>query len=445
MHRRQNKDDELTGKIFFGKYKPEKKLGEGSFGKIYSAVNVTDGEHYALKMENKESGQNLLESEAYFLCYLRGYGIPSVKSYGFSGNYNIMVMELLGKSLEDLFQDYKRKFSLKTVCLLAQQMLERMEFIHNKHIIHRDIKPDNFVIGVNNKSEIVYILDFGLAKKYRSSRTLQHIKFNINKKLTGTARYASINALRGCEQSRRDDLEAIGYVLMYFLRGSLPWQGLKVDRKEDRYKKIYEKKKATTPEELCSGFPPELAEYVRYTRNLEFEQNPDYNYLKGLFRKIMEDKGYDPNDIRFDWSKDIKYKETYHSNNINTIKNNLEDLQNDEKEKDMQNNNEILGNKHLITNNNLDEINNANKKKNKERVNTQFANYNTTVQVTDNPVPINVSGQNDDNNIGEPQKKINNNNNLTDPQIDRFGHTGGGDVTINGKKKKKGKDKCFIF
>ena len=440
MHRRQNKDDELTGKIFFGKYKPEKKLGEGSFGKIYSAVNVTDGEHYALKMENKESGQNLLESEAYFLCYLRGYGIPSVKSYGFSGNYNIMVMELLGKSLEDLFQDYKRKFSLKTVCLLAQQMLERMEFIHNKHIIHRDIKPDNFVIGVNNKSEIVYILDFGLAKKYRSSRTLQHIKFNINKKLTGTARYASINALRGCEQSRRDDLEAIGYVLMYFLRGSLPWQGLKVDRKEDRYKKIYEKKKATTPEELCSGFPPELAEYVRYTRNLEFEQNPDYNYLKGLFRKIMEDKGYDPNDIRFDWSKDIKYKETYHTNNINTIKNNMEDLQNDEKEKDMQNNNEILGNKHLITNNNLDEINNANKKKNNgERVNTQFANYNTTVQVTDNP-PYN-SGQKEDNNNNNDMKV----QGVIDPQqqINKYGQTG--NDNINGKKKKNKKEKCIIF
>ena len=440
MHRRQNKDDELTGKIFFGKYKPEKKLGEGSFGKIYSAVNVTDGEHYALKMENKESGQNLLESEAYFLCYLRGYGIPSVKSYGFSGNYNIMVMELLGKSLEDLFQDYKRKFSLKTVCLLAQQMLERMEFIHNKHIIHRDIKPDNFVIGVNNKSEIVYILDFGLAKKYRSSRTLQHIKFNINKKLTGTARYASINALRGCEQSRRDDLEAIGYVLMYFLRGSLPWQGLKVDRKEDRYKKIYEKKKATSPEELCSGFPPELAEYVRYTRNLEFEQNPDYNYLRGLFRKIMEDKGYDPNDIRFDWSKDIKYKETYHSNNINTIKNNLEDLQNDEKEKDMQNNNEILGNKHLITNNNLDEINNANKKKNNgERVNTQFANYNTTVQVTDNP-PYN-SGQKEDNNNNNDMKG----QGVIDPQqqINKYGQTGNDNT--NGKKKKNKKEKCIIF
>ncbi len=438
MHRRQNKDDELTGKIFFGKYKPEKKLGEGSFGKIYSAVNVTDGEHYALKMENKESGQNLLESEAYFLCYLRGYGIPSVKSYGFSGNYNIMVMELLGKSLEDLFQDYKRKFSLKTVCLLAQQMLERMEFIHNKHIIHRDIKPDNFVIGVNNKSEIVYILDFGLAKKYRSSRTLQHIKFNINKKLTGTARYASINALRGCEQSRRDDLEAIGYVLMYFLRGSLPWQGLKVDRKEDRYKKIYEKKKATSPEELCSGFPPELAEYVRYTRNLEFEQNPDYNYLRGLFRKIMEDKGYDPNDIKFDWSKDIKYKDNYQRNNLNALKNNVENLQNDEKEKDMQNNNEILGNKHLITNNNFEETNNNNKKKNNgERVNTQFANYNTTVQVTDNP-PYNPGQKDENNNDMKVQDAV-------DPQqqINKYGQTG--NDNINGKKKKKGKEKCNIF
>ena len=447
MHRRQNnKEDELTGKIFFGKYKPEKKLGEGSFGKIYSAVNVTDGEHYALKMENKDSGQNLLESESYFLCYLKGYGIPAVKSYGFSGHYNIMVMELLGKSLEDLFQDSKRRFSLKTVCLLAHQMLDRMEFIHNKHIIHRDIKPDNFVMGLNNKCDIVYILDFGLAKKYRSSRTLQHIKFNINKKLTGTARYASINALRGCEQSRRDDLEAIGYVLMYFLRGSLPWQGLKVDRKEDRYKKIYEKKKATSPEELCTGFPPELAEYVRYTRNLEFEQNPDYNYLRGLFRKIMDDKGYDINEIKFDWSKDSKItdKGNFNFNNLNNVKNNLGNLPTDEKEKDMENNNEIIGNKHLNTNNNLDEVN-VNKKKNKERVNTQFANYNTTVQVTDNPVPINVSGQNDENNITDIQKKDNNNNHLTDPQIDRFGHTGGGDGVINGKKKKKGKDKCLIF
>ena len=145
-------------------------------------------------------------------------------------------MELLGKSLEDIFQEQKKKFSIKTVSMLAIQMLERIEFIHSKFIIHRDIKPDNFVMGLDKKNYIVHILDFGLSKKYRSIKTRQHIKFTSNKKLTGTARYASINALKGNEQSRRDDLEAIGYVLMYFLKGSLPWQGLQVNKGEDRYK-----------------------------------------------------------------------------------------------------------------------------------------------------------------------------------------------------------------
>jgi serine/threonine protein kinase len=147
---------------------------------------------------------------------------------------------------------------------------------------------------------MVYLIDFGLAKKYRSSKNLQHIQFKNNKKLTGTARYASINALKGVEQSRRDDLEAIGYVLMYFLKGSLPWQGLKVDKKEDRYKKIYEKKKSTTPEELCQGFPIEFSQYINYCRNLAFEQEPDYTYLRGLFKKVMDTHGFQ-NDLEFDW------------------------------------------------------------------------------------------------------------------------------------------------
>ena len=152
----------------------------------------------------------------------------------------------------------------------------------------------------------------------------------------------------------------------------------------------------------------------------------------------MEDKGYDPNDIKFDWSKDIKYKDNYQRNNFNSLKNNIENLQNDEKEKDMQNNNEILGNKHLITNNNLEEINNNNKKKNNgERVNTQFANYNTTVQVTDNP-PYNPGQKDDNNNDIKVQDAV-------DPQqqINKYGQTG--TDNINGKKKKKGKEKCNIF
>jgi len=218
-------------------------------------------------------------------------------------------MELLGSSLEDLFQQNGSKFSLKTTCMIADQMIERMQFIHEKHIVHRDIKPDNFLIGTGENSKLIYLIDFGLANKFRSSKTLIHHELKNHKKLTGTARYASINALIGLEQSRRDDLEAIGYCLLYFLRGSLPWQGLKVNKEEDRYKKIHQKKLNLTPEELCKGFPSELAEYLTYTRNLQYEQDPDYDYLKGLFKKIMIANNWEY-DHKFDWIKELESSST---------------------------------------------------------------------------------------------------------------------------------------
>ena len=353
-------------------------------------------------------------------------------------------MELLGKSLEDIFQDQKKKFSIKTVCMIADQMLQRIEFIHNKHIIHRDIKPDNFVMGLGNKATTVYLLDFGLAKKYRSSRTLQHIKFTINKKLTGTARYASINALRGCEQSRRDDLEAIGYVLMYFLRGSLPWQGLKVDKKEDRYKKIYEKKKATSPEELCAGFPGELAEYIRYTRNLEFEQNPDYEYLRGLFRKIMEGK-YEY-DFRFDWIKNLPQigREKSDVTKSTSLKpsGTAEEGGN---QINLSNTKDIMNSKHLQTHLDGDFDNQREKKQHNERIDTRFANYNTTVQVTDNNqqnlVPI-------DKENGEKQKHHHNhhNNEHEKENNDQRGLSPNAKEESRKKKKKEKKDgRCNVF
>jgi len=245
-------------------------------------------------------------------------------------------MELLGKSLEDIFQLQEKKFSIKTVCMVGIQIIDRLEFIHNKNIIHRDIKPDNFVVGIENKSHIVYVLDFGLSKKFRSSRTHQHIKFTVNKKLTGTARYASINALKGCEQSRRDDLEAIGYVLMYFLRGSLPWQGLHVHKGEDRYKKILQKKKSTSAEELCKGFPKEFVDYINYTRNLEFESDPDYNYLRNLLVKVLQQDNC-KFDFWYDWVKekpeitDQIAVERYINNNTNVS---LELKGDDKKEKE---------------------------------------------------------------------------------------------------------------
>ena len=175
-------------------------------------------------------------------------------------------MELLGQSLENLFQAQNKSFSIKTACMLGIQMVDRIEYIHSRKIIHRDIKPDNFVMGRGLKSHIVYVLDFGLSKKYWSSSHKCHIPYCTGKKLTGTARYASINALSGYEQSRRDDLESIGYIIMYFIRGSLPWQGLKINKKDDRYKKICEKKRDTSAKDLCSGFPHEFETFVQYLK-----------------------------------------------------------------------------------------------------------------------------------------------------------------------------------
>ena len=301
MEKKSSKLDPMIGRIFFNKYTLVKKLGEGSFGSIYSAKYESNW--YALKLENKNKGQKLLENEAYIMSYLHGEHIPYIKSFGFSGEYNVLVMELMGKSLENIFESLeKKRMTVNCVAKLGLQMIEILEYIHNKHILHRDIKPDNFVMGRGEKSKYLYLLDFGLAKKYRSSTTLKQYPMIKKKNLTGTARYASINALNGITQSRRDDLEAVGYVLLYFLRGKLPWQGLHVKNKEERYHKIMEIKMETTPHELCKGFPKEYEKYVEYSRNLEYEEDPNYEYLKNLFKNILKDD----NEYVYDW--DIGYK-----------------------------------------------------------------------------------------------------------------------------------------
>ena len=297
--------DPILNKKYFSKYKAIKKLGEGSFGKVYKAVYK--GEYYALKFESHSDGQNLLEGEATIMSYLKGPNIPLIKSFGFSGDYNILVMQLLGQSLEDIFNK-REKFSIKTTAMLGYQILNVLQFIHDKHIIHRDIKPDNFVMGLNEYNAILYLLDFGLAKKYRSSKTLVQYPYIKKKKLTGTARYASIHALEEMEQSRRDDLESAGYVLMYFIRGNLPWQGLKIKTKDNRYQKILDKKKATTSEELCANFPIEFKQYIDYTRNLGYSENPDYEKLRKNFINVVKKTLRENFDFIYDWTTkgDIK-------------------------------------------------------------------------------------------------------------------------------------------
>jgi serine/threonine protein kinase len=232
---------------------------------------------------------------------LYAVGIPNVRWYGIEGDYNVMVLDLLGPSLEDLFNYCGRRFQLKTVLMLADQLLSRLEYVHTKSFIHRDVKPDNFLIGLGKRQSVIHIIDFGLAKKYRDPRSHQHIPYRENKNLTGTARYASINTHIGIEQSRRDDLESLGYVLMYFIRGSLPWQGLKANTKKQKYERIMDRKMSTSTEQLCKGYPTEFRSYFEYCRSLRFEDRPDYAYLKRLFKELFYRKGFQYDNM-FDWT-----------------------------------------------------------------------------------------------------------------------------------------------
>eukprot|EP00638_Chattonella_subsalsa_P005079 CAMPEP_0117752090 /NCGR_PEP_ID=MMETSP0947-20121206/11396_1 /TAXON_ID=44440 /ORGANISM="Chattonella subsalsa, Strain CCMP2191" /LENGTH=439 /DNA_ID=CAMNT_0005570661 /DNA_START=354 /DNA_END=1676 /DNA_ORIENTATION=+ len=263
---------------------------------------MATGEEVAIKLESTKTKhpQLLYESKIYRILH-GGLGIPTVRWYGVEGDYNVMVLDLLGPSLEDLFNYCGRRFNLKTVLMLADQLLSRLEYVHTKSFIHRDVKPDNFLIGLGKRQNIIHIIDFGLAKKYRDPRTHQHIPYRDNKNLTGTARYASINTHIGIEQSRRDDLESLGYVLMYFIRGSLPWQGLKANTKKQKYERIMDRKMSTSTEQLCKGYPAEFRSYFEYCRSLRFEDRPDYAYLKRLFKELFYRKGYQYDNM-FDWT-----------------------------------------------------------------------------------------------------------------------------------------------
>ena len=295
--------DVFLGQTIFNKYKLIRKLGQGSFGSIYQAQSKCSNKYYAVKLEEMRQNQFVLEEESIFISYLNCPRIPKLKTFGYSGSLIILVMELLGDSLDKIFDKLpSRKMSIRCVCNIAYQLLMIFEIIHNCNIIHRDIKPANVAIGFEGKSKFIYLLDFGLSKKYRSSKTKKHFPFVQGNKLIGNARYSSINALDGGTQSRRDDLESLGYLLLYLLLGRLPWQGHISHSKEDKYYKIREIKKNTTPEELCQGLPPQIQEYVEYTRNLEYETDPDYNYLKNLFLTILKHYNWEF-DYYYDWDQ----------------------------------------------------------------------------------------------------------------------------------------------
>ncbi|KAJ1861246.1 Palmitoylated plasma membrane-bound casein kinase [Coemansia sp. RSA 2703] len=301
---RQNKTPHTSPQIVGVHYRVGKRIGEGSFGVIYEGTNLLTNRLVAIKFEPRKSEAPQLRDEYRSYRILAGEeGIPDVHYFGQEGLYNVLCIDLLGPSLEDLFDMCRRRFSVKTVAMLAKNMLTRIQTVHEHNLIYRDIKPDNFLIGCPNTETAnrVFMVDFGMAKQYRDPKTHQHIPYRERKSLSGTARYMSINTHLGREQSRRDDLEALGHVFMYFLRGSLPWQGLKAATNKQKYEKIGERKQHTPVRELCETFPQEFATYLSTVRKYAFEETPDYNYLRGLFDSALAGIG-EKDDGVYDWN-----------------------------------------------------------------------------------------------------------------------------------------------
>ena len=284
------------------KYITEKQIGSGTFGVVFVGRNKDTGEKVAIKIESESAKHPQLEFEAKVINRLNNskvYGVPRIKWFGKQDKYNIMVSSLLGPSLDEFFIACGKKFTLKTVLMLGVQLLYRIEHIHNAGILHRDIKPNNFLMGIGSTGGTVFAIDFGLSKKYITTNG-EHIKYNDKKKLLGTARYMSVNCHIGVEQSRRDDMESLGYMFIYFLKGILPWQGL-TGPPAEKYGKICKKKTNISHQTLCVGLPKEFINYFDHVKSLNFSAAPDYKLLRLIFKRLMKKEGFVDDGI-FDWS-----------------------------------------------------------------------------------------------------------------------------------------------
>ena len=292
-------------------------LGKGSFGSIYCGKNMNSNEEVAIKIEpvNTEQPQLIYEYKIYKILE-GGIGFPKIYKYKTEKNYNILVMELLGDSIETIFNKAQKHFSLLTCIMIVDQILSRVEFMHSKNLLHRDIKPDNFLIGKGKKANIIYAIDFGLSKKYRESKTGLHIPYRDGKELTGTARYASINTHMGVEQSRRDDIESLGYMMVYLMKGRLPWQGKVNSNPKKRYDEIKKMKVNIKLSELCHNLPKECVKFIQYARDMKFEDKPNYKYLKDLLKKMAARIGQKIDTSKFDW---IEKKEEEKNDNNNNL------------------------------------------------------------------------------------------------------------------------------
>ena len=276
-------------------------LGGGAFGVVYKCISLIDSKkEFAAKVESNDSIKPQLNHEYKILKYLEGEeGIPKtylLKNIGFS---TIMIFELLGPNLEDILKETKaKKFTYKTCGMILKQMNKRLNYIHDCGIIHRDLKPENFIVSTNVREGIIYLIDFGLSKKFMNPKTKEHIPFKTNRPIMGTAKYTSLNTHKGFEQSRRDDLESLAYIIIYFFYGELPWSKIKVKTKEEVFQKVYEIKSNYKDLDEYKNLPNELSDLINYCTNLEYEEKPNYFFIKTLAERMI---GRSNNEELFDW------------------------------------------------------------------------------------------------------------------------------------------------
>ena len=275
------------------KYKLLEKLSQGSFGKVFKAENIRTGEIVAIKTEVKSKDQKSLKMEAKIYQYLANTdGIPQLKWFGATNNVNYLVTNLLEHSVTSLVKEYGR-LSIKTVLLLGTQMIERLEILHGHYLIHRDIKPDNFMINISDKTNKMFLIDFGFCKRYNYEGN--HIEFKMNKTLIGTPNYVSLNVHKGCEPSRRDDLESCFYVMIYMLFGKF----FSINGEEQDPFKILVLKK-----EQLTNIPRFLTIAINYVRTLRFEEEPDYKYIIRVFSEVLEEQ----REMEYEKDEDDEYE-----------------------------------------------------------------------------------------------------------------------------------------
>ena len=367
-----------------------KKLGNGSFGQIYQCLNTKTNEILACKIESINELKPQLYHESKILLLMKNCtGFPTCYDFILTDQDKILIMDYLGPNLDTIMNKLPsdnniKKFTTKTSLMIMIQAIERLKSLHEKGIIHRDIKPENFVIGPKNKERIIYLIDFGLSKKISNDKILPTIKADRN--IIGTMRYISMNTHQGYEQGRRDDLESLFYIIIYFIKGELPWQNIKCKTRQEKYNKIFEiKKKVTEDGELVEDLPIEMKKILEYILGLNFAERPNYLMMKNAIELILNKLNYS-NDLQFDWYNLDFLNYLYLTRNNMNEKEKIKENKKETKE-EMNKDKNVITNNIAMKLNTINNINGYNPKKLKFSYNKKIDNINNSyIRNKNNPV-----------------------------------------------------------